>query len=51
MIHRDITPFPFPNDLFWKHAYPEFMSDPLGSYTGVPDDPNEQPVQDADDLS
>ena len=24
--------------------------DPLGSYTGVPADPLEQPVQDADDL-
>lgn len=25
-------------------------SDPLGSYTGRAVDPNEQPVQDADDL-
>ncbi len=25
-------------------------SDPLGSYTGVPADPKEKPVQDADDL-
>ncbi len=25
-------------------------SDPLGMYTGVPRDPNEKPVQDADDL-
>ena len=24
--------------------------DPLGSYTGRPEDPFEQPVQDADDL-
>ena len=24
--------------------------DPLGSYTGQPDDPHEKPVQDADDL-
>ena len=24
--------------------------DPLGSYTGVPDDKDERPVQDADDL-
>ena len=24
--------------------------DPFGSYTGVPDDPEETPVQDADDL-
>lgn len=25
-------------------------SDPLGSYTGRPENPNEVPVQDADDL-
>ena len=24
--------------------------DTMGSYTGVPKDPNEKPVQDADDL-
>ena len=26
------------------------MTDPLGSYTGQPIDPFDQPVQDADDL-
>ena len=26
------------------------VSDPLGSYTGVPQNPYEVPVQDADDL-
>lgn len=25
-------------------------TDPLGSWTGTPDDPNDMPVQDADDL-
>ena len=25
-------------------------TDPYGSYTGVPDDPYDEPVQDADDL-
>ena len=25
-------------------------NDPFGSYTGVPADPGEKPVQDADDL-
>ena len=25
-------------------------ADPFGSYTGCPDDPDEIPVQDADDL-
>ena len=27
-----------------------FAADPLGSYTGVPEDLKEVPVQDADDL-
>ena len=26
------------------------QTDPLGSYTGIPADPVEKPVQDADDL-
>ena len=26
------------------------MTDPQGSYTGVPEEPGEEPVQDADDL-
>ena len=26
------------------------MTDPNGSYTGRPQDPNERPIQDADDL-
>jgi hypothetical protein len=25
-------------------------TDPFGSYTGVPEEPSEEPVQDADDL-
>ena len=25
-------------------------TDPLGSYTGIPTNPDEKPVQDADDL-
>ena len=25
-------------------------TDPFGMYTGIPDDPNERPIQDADDL-
>lgn len=34
-----------------KEAKNEINTDPLGSYTGVPtDDPNEKPIQDADDL-
>ena len=29
---------------------PLIKTDPLGSYTGFTDDPNEAPVQNADDL-
>ena len=29
---------------------PMIQTDPMGSYTGKPDDPNEKPVQDADEL-
>lgn len=28
----------------------EICTDPFGSYTGIPDDPHERPIQDADDL-
>ena len=28
----------------------KIVTDPDGSYTGVPEDRNEKPVQDADDL-
>lgn len=28
----------------------QIAADPMGSYTGVPSDPAEKPVQDADDL-
>ena len=28
----------------------KIVTDPNGSYTGRPKDPNERPVQDADDL-
>ncbi len=33
-----------------KGAKEKIISDVNGSYTGVPLDPNEKPVQDADDL-
>ena len=28
----------------------QISTDPLGSWTGVPDDPYDMPIQDADDL-
>lgn len=31
-------------------TYDLIQTDPLGSYTGIPEDPEEKPVQDADDL-
>lgn len=36
-----------------KRLFPDDSGDvfdPLGSYTGKPEDPDETPVQDADDL-
>lgn len=35
---------------FKKKKIFQSKNDPLGSYTGVPENPNEQPEQDADDL-
>ena len=35
--------------LLKSNAYPA-VADPMGSYTGIPQDPFETPVQDADDL-
>ena len=40
----------------WKKQDPEEMAvqnivtDPFGMYTGIPVDPDERPIQDADDL-
>lgn len=33
-----------------KKKEPRIVTDPFGSYTGIPKDRDEQPVQDADDL-
>ena len=43
----------FPQSVNADHQMVEVIHkeiDPLGSYTGVPADPNDLPVQDADDL-
>ena len=50
MERHDITPAPFPNDLFWMHGMNPVDADPFGSYTGVPKEFDDMPVQDADDL-
>ena len=47
---KDITPVPFHNDLFNKFGMRPDDFDPFGSYTGVPKNKREMPVQDADDL-
>ena len=39
---------PYPDDLLLSPV--RMISDPLGSYTGIPEDPEDLPVQDADDL-
>lgn len=44
-----IPPFD-PTGSFMKPYQEEIVSDPMGSYTGVPVDAEEKPVQDADDL-
>ena len=33
-----------------KHILKADMTDPQGSWTGVPENPDEKPVQDVDDL-
>ena len=33
-----------------KKKQPPIITDPNGSYTGRPRDPEEKPIQDADDL-
>ena len=42
-------PFPLANDGPMVIP-PPILTDPNGSYTGMPQEPMEQPVQDADDL-
>lgn len=44
---RKKIPYIDPNDPLDKNI---IISDPYGSYTGRPLDPNEIPIQDADDL-
>jgi len=40
-------PYIGPDDSLY---HPLSFTDPFGSYTGVPEDEHEKPVQDADDL-
>jgi len=45
---RDIPYVPFTKEKF--DFLGMMLTDPMGSYTGIPLDPLDQPVQDADDL-
>lgn len=45
---RNIPYIPLTRDKFDPLGM--IMTDPMGSYTGRASDPNEKPVQDADDL-
>lgn len=40
----------FNPERFTMSADNRINTDPLGSWTGVPDDPYDKPIQDADDL-
>ena len=50
MDRKNEIPVSFPNDLFWRHGFLPMDTDPFGSYTGVPKEFEDMPVQDADDL-
>lgn len=44
-----LPPFPYAASGLGLYP-PPIITDPNGSYTGVPDDLGEKPIQDADDL-
>lgn len=48
--HRIHIPVPFPSAPFGKFGMLPSETDPFGSYTGVPEEMTDKPVQDADDL-
>lgn len=50
MKRKKINPKLFTTDSLMGLQPQRIEVDPFGSYTGVPDDPEETPVQDADDL-
>jgi hypothetical protein len=50
MKSKKISPKLFTTDSLMGLQPQRIDVDPLGSYTGVPADPDETPVQDADDL-
>ena len=47
--HRKIAPIEYQGLPLWTEGV-NGSFDPFGSYTGLTEDPEEKPVQDADDL-
>lgn len=47
---KQLFPILYPENSLGVNNMGLVLSDPLGSYTGRPEDPLEEPVQDADDL-
>lgn len=50
MKKKNSVPERYPIGSLLRIEQESIVSDPLGSYTGVSQDPLEAPVQDADDL-
>ena len=49
LMEKKRDPLSIVPPLMRSNFYPP-IADPMGSYTGIPEDPFETPVQDADDL-
>ena len=49
IVEKKRDPLSIVPPLMRSNFYPP-IADPMGSYTGIPEDPFESPVQDADDL-
>jgi len=50
MSKKDFIPVTFPNAPFGKYGLNPIETDPFGSYTGIPKEFEDMPIQDADDL-
>ena len=50
MKNRKGEPLLYPSQKGFMNTIGMWPIDPLGSFSGIPEDPDEKPVQDADDL-
>ena len=50
MRKKEDIPVLFPLGTLTQNGVSTIFTDPQGSYTGVPEDVLDQPIQDADDL-